>query len=740
MILSKYRKYLNPLPALALALSSAALAQTGGFTGFTPGNLVISRSVYTGDASTVVQGQAMPPVCPATATCGKTVASDSGLYPSLGNANNVWNNDKVDSSFGITSPIFLDQITPAGALVNTMAVPTNMVNTSFSSKSELALNLSADGTALTFMGYLAPANTIDVSNSNTPGVYDPTNPSGSSYYRGVVQVGANGAIQVTATNAYSGNNGRAAILGANGMYYMVGNDNNGAGTPNNLVTSTGVEAAVPGQSAATIPTMVGTFLVTQLTDPNGKPYPADKAGKDDNYRGLTIFNNTLYATKGSGSNGVNTVFQVGAAGTLPTLQNAAAAPITILPGFPNTPLKSGGAADNAFPFGIWFANATTLYVGDEGDGSTANAATSTTAGLQKWVLANGAWKRVYTLQNGLNLGQPYSIANYPPSLNPATDGIRNITGKVNSDGTVTIYGVTSTVSANGDQGADPNKLVAITDVLTNTDPTVAGKETFTTLRSAAAGEVLRGVALAPTAGSKPMANVPLVLSAASPSVIGLAPGSIASASGQNLASGPTTDIMGPLPTSWDGVQVSITDANGKNWSAPLVSVSPWQVNFQVPAGVAPGNAQVQISNAAGSQTALAVPIMAAAPSLFTLNGSGLAAAYAIRVSGGSQNTELAYALNVFGSYSATPISLGGSGDQTYLVLYGTGFGGATSSAVAATVNGVSTPIIFAGPTGIYTGVDQAVVQLPASLAGAGNANVQLSVNGTRANAVQVTIQ
>jgi uncharacterized protein (TIGR03437 family) len=731
----------SALPALALALTSAAFAQSGAFTGFTPGNLVVSRSVYIGDASTVIQGQALPSVCPTTASCGKAVATDSGLYPSPGNANNVWNNNKVDGSFGITSPIFLDQLTPSGSLVSTLPVPTNMVNTSFSSKSELALNLSADGTALTFMGYLAPANTIDVSNSNTPGVYDPTNPTGGSYYRAVVQVGANGAIQVTPTNAYSGNNGRAAILAANGLYYMVGNDNNGAGTvPANLISSTGVEVAVPGQSAATIPTMVGTFSITQLTDPTtGKPYAADKAGKDTNFRGLTIFNNTLYVTKGSGGNGVNTVYQVGAAGTLPDLTNAATAPISVLPGLPTILAKNLDATGN-YPFGIWFANATTLYVGDEGDGAPADAATSPSAGIQKWVLANGTWSRVYVLQNGLNLGQPYSVPNYPASLNPATDGIRNITGQVNGDGTVTIYGITSTVSANGDQGADPNKVVTITDALANTDPTIAAKETFTTLKSAAAGEVLRGVSLAPTVGSKPMANVPLVLSAASPSVIGLAPGSLASASGQNLATGPTTDIMGPLPTAWDGVTVSITDANGKNWQAPLVSVSPWQVNFEVPAGVAPGNAQVQISNATGSQTALAVPILAAAPSFFSLNGSGLAAAYAIRVSGGSQITEPAYALNVFGPYSAAPISLGKSGDQIYLVLYGTGFGGATTSAVAATVNGVSTPVVFAGPTGIYTGVDQVVVQLPASLAGTGNANVQLSVNGARANPVQVTIQ
>ena len=51
---------------------------------------------------------------------------------------------------------------------------------------------------------------------------------------------------------------------------------------------------------------------------------------------------------------------------------------------------------------------------------------------------------------------------------PATDGLRNLTGHVNGDGTVTLYAATSTVSGNGDQGADPNALVSITDNLAAT--------------------------------------------------------------------------------------------------------------------------------------------------------------------------------------------------------------------------------------------------------------------------------
>ena len=48
---------------------------------------------------------------------------------------------------------------------------------------------------------------------------------------------------------------------------------------------------------------------------------------------------------------------------------------------------------------------------------------------------------------------------------PATDGLRNITGKVNRGRHRHIWAVTSTVSGGGDQGADPNQLVSVTDKL-----------------------------------------------------------------------------------------------------------------------------------------------------------------------------------------------------------------------------------------------------------------------------------
>ena len=186
----------------------------------------------------------------------------------------------------------------------------------------------------------------------------------------------------------------------------------------------------------------------------------------------------------------------------------------VLSGFP-TKLKS----KTSFPFGVWFANSTTLYVADEGNGDTTFvpgsgtlgtytvAAAQTKAGLQKWLFNSTTqqWNLAYTLQAGLALGTPYTITSYPTGNNPATglpwapatDGLRNITGTVNGDGTATIYAITSTVSGNGDQGADPNKLVAITDSLAAAGPTAPSGESFATLRSANNLEVLRGVSFTP---------------------------------------------------------------------------------------------------------------------------------------------------------------------------------------------------------------------------------------------------
>lgn len=558
------RSLSNTRFAIALLATTAlggTLACAEEITFFAPGHLLVSRSVYDSPANIITPGVTqLPPGC----TPGNCVtATADGTYPT------VFNNVLADPAFGITAPILLDEMlpTPSGDVVQTVEVPNSsekgvktgkdQMVTSFSSKSEMALNLSLDRNSVSFMGYLAPASTIDVSNSNTPDVVDPTNPVPSTDFRVVASVNQLGQFHFTKTNAYSGNNGRAAVLNnANGanVYYTTGNAGNGSNPqPNGVIVGAGAQIITPSklplarQPDPGQPTPVGSFSVTELG------LEADKVGKDTNFRGLTVFNNVIYLTKGSGSNGVNTVYFIDTSGsangkpaacptgsgvpspsaTLPAtgiafnaadLQTQGVTPynMCVLNGFPTNLAKKA----TLFPFGIWFANATTLYVADEGSGDTTFSggtftvsAAQTTSGLQKWVLntATKTWSLAYTLHAGLDLGVPYTVKKYPTGNNaatglpwsPATDGLRNLTGRVNRDGTATIWAITSTVSGNGDQGADPNRLVTITDKLSAT--TLPAKESFATVRTAKSGEVLRGISFTPGTGLGPVQEISSLL-------------------------------------------------------------------------------------------------------------------------------------------------------------------------------------------------------------------------------------
>ena len=348
------------------------------FYGFVPGSIVLSGTVYVGNADTVTPNEVLPPGCLQTGTIASQIASpnpatvnvptlkggilavqvpcgyssDNGEAPNLKDNHNVWNNASTDGSFGVSSPIVLWDLSTNGHLLGALHVPSNEIVTSFSSKSELALNRSADGKSLTFMGYrggpgcptltlntttniitqgtnvgptspTAP-NLLDVSASNTPGLCDPTNPAVASYigaanptayYRSVAEVDARGRIWYTDGDAYSGDNSRASIKADNWMYYSVGNDNSG-NLPKktflttqlgyNLSHSTGAELFVPGAAPLVPPNnnMISYFISIS----------GDKPGKDTNFRGMTIFNNTLYVAKGSGGNGINTVYQLGTPG------------------------------------------------------------------------------------------------------------------------------------------------------------------------------------------------------------------------------------------------------------------------------------------------------------------------------------------------------------------------------------------------------------------------------------------
>ena len=483
------------------------------------GSLVISSSTYDNTQGALASLVAATPTQAGTTLPNTATATTQAI--SGNNYVTVWNNEKPDASFGVTSAIQLTDIDLSnGKVFRTMQVPTNQVLTSFSSKSELGLHVLNNWptVSVTFVGYGTAAQApgqqpppavgvgnIDVSNSDAVQGQDPTNPVtfafGKSYAfrRTIVAVDEKGNITYTPTIDYGGNNGRSALLGSNGLYYMVGNANNGNaatfgasnGTNPDVTETTGLVVVTPVNASvanATIASATSAEVDPLIQDPLNKNNTLDKPGKDNNYRGITEFGGALYFTKGSGSNGMDTVYTVS---SLPTLANAATSTISVVPGFPTDSARSTNG--NHTPFAVFFANPTTMYVTDEGTGGTEDAfPTGTHAGLQKWTsnTSTGQWQLAYVLTKGL-IGNVDTNLTGPAGQWPdvTTIGLRNLTGRINGDGTVTLWATTSTLSTSGDNGADPNKVVQITDQIGAT----AANASFTTVAGPVYGTVFRGV-------------------------------------------------------------------------------------------------------------------------------------------------------------------------------------------------------------------------------------------------------
>ena len=295
---------------------------------------------------------------------------------------------------------------------------------------------------------------------------------GYAFARTIIAMDAFGMITYTPTVNYGEDNSRAALLGSNGLYYTVGNSNNGAtklfaqgfSTPD-VTETTGLEVIKPIKAlTSSVANLPLSFLEGNSAEVNAMlsvasvpPGATVKPGKVTNFRGLTEFGGALWFTKGSGSNGINTLYTVAAPDQLPTVSDAVTtAKISVVPGFPTDPANSTAGA-NFTPFGVFFANATTLYLADEGSGSTTPDASSH-AGLEKWSLVNGTWQLDYVLTNGLITGVGRVLkgpdGQYPEAtppnggtFAPVTDvGLRNLTGVVVGD-TVTLWATTSTASS-----------------------------------------------------------------------------------------------------------------------------------------------------------------------------------------------------------------------------------------------------------------------------------------------------
>ena len=395
---------------------------------------------------------------------------------------------------GVQGSIHIDQYPaiPGGARIS--ALDLTGISTSFSSKSEGALMTSVNGQFLSYMGYNGPVGSEGVSNSYTTlaPLAGNTNPQ---YDREVALISLAGAVTLQPeANAYSGDNPRAAISVDGTQFYMVGNSDSTTSAVDGGTTGPGLSiGARYGTPGSNLSLQLGNYVAADRTDESNKQHV-----KDNNWRGVGIYNGNLYVSKGSGGNGDDGLFQVhngtgnglplGTGNTItPLFSSKATGPV----------MADGGAGlpSPIVPFGFWFANATTVYVADEGYpnvDSSGHLIADPMAGLQKWALVGGTWQLEYILTNGLGLLQAQTPAGYPTQSYPY--GLRNMTGSLNGDGTATLYAITSQYSIYSNGEPDPTSLVMITDNVAAT--TLPAGESFVTLQTSNFGEVFRGVSIA----------------------------------------------------------------------------------------------------------------------------------------------------------------------------------------------------------------------------------------------------
>lgn len=222
-----------------------------------------------------------------------------------------------------------------------------------------------------------------------------------------------------------------------------------------------------------------------------------------------------------------------------------------------------------------------------------------------------------------------------------------------------------------------------------------------------------------------------------------APEGIASLYGRELVPRALTAIP-PLPEELGGIEVQIRDARGADSKALLYFVSPDQVNFVLPGGVAPGLARVVVRRRGQEVASGALLVEDVAPALFSANGdgSGVAAALAVVVKpDGRQIVQEIFDVHApAGGRRPVPVGLGEPDDRVYLSLFGTGLRRAPGAG-SARVGGFDVDV--AGPVAQtqYPGLDQVNLgPLPRMLVGRGEVPIEFTLRSRAANVVTVSFQ
>lgn len=210
----------------------------------------------------------------------------------------------------------------------------------------------------------------------------------------------------------------------------------------------------------------------------------------------------------------------------------------------------------------------------------------------------------------------------------------------------------------------------------------------------------------------------------------VAPGSFATIYGDALAAGTATAAGVPLPAALGGVSVTV---NGR--PAPLYFVRGDQVNFQVPAATAPGNATAVVQSAGQSSAPFNFNVVAAAPGILVFGDNRAV----VQNQDGTLNNTGAGALP-----GSTIIAyLTGQGALDNPVADGAPAGAAPLSRAAlpssATIGGANAAISFLGLAPGFVGLLQANLVVPAGLA-PGDHPLVVTIGGRASNNPRITVR
>jgi len=212
----------------------------------------------------------------------------------------------------------------------------------------------------------------------------------------------------------------------------------------------------------------------------------------------------------------------------------------------------------------------------------------------------------------------------------------------------------------------------------------------------------------------------------------VAPGSIISIFGQNLASVVQVGPVNPLAQTIAGTTVTINES-----ILPLLFVSPQQINAQLPSSLSDGNYTLEVQNVGQSEISGTLTIARDAPGLFFSTIQSTAYAMAFHADGAMVTTSSPAA-------AGETISLLGTGFGPYQTPVLDGFfplnplPAVVDSVVLSVGSTKPTPTSTAAPG--FTGIVSTQFQVPAGLPSGTSVPVLVTINGVDSNTVMLPIQ